>query len=131
MTSIADYDNMIEKTFDDVRMLGKLKGHEYAGTADRLANFKRNAEACGITMEQCWRVYAGKHWDAISQYVKDDAAGTPDVVRLEPLRGRVHDLIVYLLLFECMLVERERDRNMPPLGKRPGTGGFTQRPIVD
>ena len=99
------YEKLVEATFDKVRQLGVLKGGEYAGDADRLANFRRNAEACGVTIETCWRIYAGKHWDAVTQYIKDLQTGKTRE-RLEGLDSRVDDLIVYLLLFKCMLEER-------------------------
>jgi hypothetical protein len=57
-------------------------------------------------MELVWRIYAGKHWDAISQYIKDIQTGK-ERHRLESLSGRADDLIVYLLLFKAMLMERE------------------------
>ena len=41
----AEYDRIIETTIDEIRKLGTLKGGEYAGDVDRLANFRRNAQA--------------------------------------------------------------------------------------
>ena len=104
--SIPLYGKMVARTFKEVERLGIVKGGEYAGDEDRLANFRRNAEATGVTMEAVWRVYAGKHWDAISQFVSDVQAGKTRI-RAESLEGRVDDMIVYLLLFKAMLVERE------------------------
>lgn len=104
--SIPAYDRMVERTFNEVRRLGIVKGGEYAGDEDRLANFRRNAEEAGVSMETCWRVYAGKHWDAISQYVRDVQSGKKRP-RAEGLAGRADDLIVYLLLFKGMLLEAE------------------------
>lgn len=103
---ISRYEKMIEETFDKVRELGRLKGGEYAGDTDRLANFRRNGKNWGMTMEQCWGVYVSKHWDAITQYVQDQAAGK-ERQRMEPLSGRVDDIIVYLLLFKAMLEEHD------------------------
>jgi hypothetical protein len=45
------------------------KGAEYAGDADRLANFKRNAAKNQQTVLECWQVYIGKHIDSINSYV--------------------------------------------------------------
>lgn len=102
---ISRYDELVAETMQKVVELGRLKGGEYAGDVDRLANFRRNAEVWGLTMEQCWGVYAGKHWDAIAQYIRDLAEGK-ERLRLEPLEGRVDDVITYLLLFKAMLRER-------------------------
>lgn len=62
---------LLEKTTNEIKKLSELKGGEYAGDRDRLANFRRNAQAFGLTKEQVWGVYAGKHWDAIAQYIND------------------------------------------------------------
>lgn len=99
------YAALVNKTVYMIKQLGKLKGGEYAGDNDRLANFRRNGEAIGLPMETIWRVYAGKHWDAISQFVHDLQSGKSRG-RMEPIEGRVDDLIVYLILFKAMLDER-------------------------
>ena len=100
-----DYDKLVEQTISEIKKLSTLKGGEYAGDSDRLANFRRNAEALGLTMEQVWAVYAAKHWDAIMQYVKDLGTGT-DRTRLESITGRADDLIVYLILFKAIHEEQ-------------------------
>lgn len=105
--SHRDYDDLMEDTFEEMRKLGALKGGEYAGDVDRLANFRRNGEDCELPMETIWRVYAGKHWDAITQYVKD-LQQNKTRERLESISGRVDDMLVYLILFKCMIAERER-----------------------
>jgi hypothetical protein len=106
--SQQEYDSLMEETFAKLKMLGELKGGEYAAEIDRLDNFRRNGRDCGVTMETCWRIYAGKHWDAITTYIRDIQTGKQRN-RLEALEGRADDLMVYLLLFKCMV--RERNRN--------------------
>lgn len=95
---------LLEKTTNEIKKLSELKGGEYAGDRDRLANFRRNAQAFGLTKEQVWGVYAGKHWDAIAQYINDGGSGIKRD-RLESISGRADDLIVYLLLFKAMVEE--------------------------
>ena len=102
---IPRYNELVQHTIKSIIQLGDLKGGEYAGDNDRLANFRRNAERWGMTMEQCWGVYVSKHYDAIQQYVQDLASGK-DRQRLEGLGSRVDDIIVYMLLFKAMLDER-------------------------
>lgn len=97
---------LLDQTIKQIKDLAKLKGGEYSGDDDRLANFRRNAADIGLTMEQIWRIYAGKHWGAITQFVKDLGTGKTRK-RMEPLSGRADDLIVYLILFKAMLEERE------------------------
>ncbi len=99
------YDEIVNKTVMSIKLLSALKGGEYAGDVDRLANFRRNAENLGLKMEQVWGVYAGKHWDAINQYIKDVGTGKTRE-RMESISGRADDLIVYLILFKAMCDEK-------------------------
>lgn len=103
----SEYEKLLADTIASITKLGLLKGGEYSGDLDRLLNFRRNGRDCALPMETIWRVYAGKHWDAITQYVKDLQSGTTRE-RLEGLEGRADDLIVYLILFKAMLIERAR-----------------------
>ena len=103
--SHAQFDQLIESTISELRRLSKLKGGEYAGDTDRLSNFRRNGEALGLPMEAIWHTYAAKHWDAVTQYVRDLLNGTHRE-RAEPLAGRLDDIIVYCLLFKAILIER-------------------------
>lgn len=121
----AEYEALVDDTVKKIKDLGVLKGGEYAGDHDRLANFRRNGFDQDLPMETVWRVYAAKHWDAIGQYIKDIRSNTQRL-RLESISGRVDDLIVYLLLFKAMIVEHDREivgagaaRLFP--GPRPGT----------
>lgn len=109
--STSRYNSLLRETFATAEKLSKLKGGEYAGDDDRLANFRRNGEAFGLPMETVWGVYAGKHWDAICQYIKDMQTGTQRA-RLEGLAGRADDLIVYLLLFKAMLLEHAEYKSL-------------------
>lgn len=108
------FDRLIRETIDRIHQLSELKGGEYAGDNDRLANFRRNAAALDLTMEQVWAVYAAKHWDAVMQYVRDKAAGK-DRVRLEGIGGRLDDLIVYAILFKAIVDESGMDEPSQPL----------------
>lgn len=102
----SKYEALIEATVKQIKELSTLKGGEYAGDVDRLANFRRNGDALEVPMELVWAVYTAKHWDAIQQYVKDIHQGK-DRPRLESIAGRADDLIVYLILFKAMLDERQ------------------------
>ena len=97
---------LVKKTQLEIERLATLKGGEYSGDSDRLANFRRNAAALGLQMETVWAVYAAKHWDAIIQYVQDMRYGKQRT-RSEPIAGRLDDLIVYAILMKAMIEERE------------------------
>lgn len=105
MYSHERFNELVASTVEQINALSALKGGEYAGDVDRLANFRRNADALGLTMEQIWAVYAAKHWDAIMQYVRDQATGKVRE-RMEPISGRLDDLIVYAILMKAMVDER-------------------------
>lgn len=105
MFSHTKYQELVESTIANINQLSKLKGGEYAGDTDRLANFRRNGQNLGLPMEVVWAVYAAKHWDAVLQYINDLSNGK-ERERLEPLSGRLDDLIVYCILFKAMLQER-------------------------
>lgn len=98
------WEQLLDEQVTSIRSLAHLKGGEYAGDVDRLANFRRNAEALNLPMSTVWGVYAAKHWDAITQFIKDTQAGTSRP-RSEPITGRVDDLIVYLILFKGIYEE--------------------------
>lgn len=97
--------HIVEPTVEELKRLMMVKGGEYAGDGDRLANFKRNAERLGLKPEQVWAVYFAKHLDAIFQHVHDLQTGKTRPAS-EPLEGRVDDAINYLILFKGLLWER-------------------------
>lgn len=107
MFTHKEYAQVIESSVDQIKKLGALKGGEYAGDHDRLDNFRRNGANLGLPMEVIWGVYAAKHWDAIGTYIRDLTTGKTRE-RMEPISGRVDDLLVYLILFKCMIIERDR-----------------------
>lgn len=99
--------NIIERT----KNLMSSKGAEYAHGSDRLDNFRRNAASLGTTPELVWGVYAAKHWDALTTYVSDISTGKTRE-RSEPIEGRAHDLINYLILFCAMVQARGGQGNL-------------------
>lgn len=112
MYTHAQYDKLVKATVEQIYKLSKLKGGEYAGDHDRLANFRRNALEAELPMETIWRVYTAKHWDAIMQYEKDIRQGKTRQ-RAEGIAGRLDDLIVYAILFKAMVEEREAGPQAP------------------
>lgn len=99
------YDRLVAETIETIRSLSRLKGGEYAGDVDRLANFRRNGEALGLPMETIWGVYYNKHHDAVMQYIQDLQSGKTRE-RGEPISGRLDDMIGYCILFKAMIDER-------------------------
>lgn len=110
----TQWDDLCREIFVQVAEMSKTKGAEYSGDSDRLRNFRQCASDFGVPKELIWGVYAKKHWDAITTYVKDKATGR-ERVRSEPISGRILDLIVYLLLLQAM-VEESNEAALPRSG---------------
>lgn len=97
---------LIESTVQSILSLVRIKGVEYSGPVDCLANFRRNAERLGVTPELIWAVYAGKHWDAIQTWAQNCNRGIVQE-HSEPIPGRMDDLITYLILAKALFNTRE------------------------
>jgi len=80
------------------------KGAEYAGSEDRLANFKRGAANTGVEPLTVLHVYMAKHWDSVSSYVRAKQRGEEPKLS-EPIVGRFHDLINYAVLAIALIEE--------------------------
>lgn len=105
------FERLVDAAIAELRDLLIVKGGEYAGSEDRLANFKRGAQLTGASAQQVLFIYLSKHYDAIATYIRDRATGT-ERRRSEPIEGRIHDAINYLLLLEALVVEdEEREHN--------------------
>lgn len=100
----TDFDALVRDTIASTASLLVLKGGEYAGSEDRLANFKRGAALTGTTPLQVAFIYASKHYDALATFVRDDAAGIGRQ-RSEPIYGRLDDLINYCILMKALVQE--------------------------
>lgn len=98
---------LIDSTFAKVKELHKVKGGEYAGDVDRLANFRRNATRLGLQPETVWAVYFNKHIDALMQYISDLEHGKSRPSS-EPITGRALDAVTYLILFLALHDAREK-----------------------
>lgn len=113
----ADFEKLVDESVAQMRELLIVKGGEYAGSEDRLANFKRGAGLTGATAMQVLFIYLSKHYDAIATYIRDDAVNV-ERPRSESIRGRVHDALNYLLLLEALIVEREEEKHNAAVEKR-------------
>jgi len=88
------------------------KGKEYsAGVDDANANFKRTGSALGVDPLSVAFIFASKHWDSITNYVKTGGKGT----LTEPIEGRLGDLINYLLIL-ATIIDEKRNQQTATLG---------------
>lgn len=110
----TNFNIVVSTTFKRAEELLVVKGGEYAGNEDRLANFKRGAALTGATPLQVAFIYASKHYDGIASFVRTSAEGN---VRpsSEPIEGRFDDLINYCVLMKALVMEEEGKRLKPVL----------------
>lgn len=107
-----EFDTLVRATIASIEQLLLVKGGEYAGSEDRLANFKRGAALTGTTPMQCLFIYMSKHYDAVATFIRDDATGETRP-RSEPIEGRVDDLINYCLLLKGLIQEKNNADKIP------------------
>lgn len=101
-----DFERLVDQTIVDLKQLLLVKGGEYAGSEDRLANFKRGAQLTGTTPLQVAFIYASKHYDAVATFVRDEASKT-ERPRSETIVGRLDDLMNYCLLMKALAQEAQ------------------------
>ena len=92
----ARFELMLSEQFRLIAKINDTKGVEYSGHTDVLSDFRAVAKEIGITEQQALMTYATKHWRAINSFVQTGE------VKSEPVEGRVHDLILYMLLLLAM-----------------------------
>lgn len=97
--------DLIESHYQQIKTINDTKGTDYAGNEDALNNFKINAATWDITPYQAWGCFAGKHWNAISSFVKNNGQ-----VESEPIESRLHDLILYSFLLLALIEEKQQEQ---------------------
>ena len=102
-----EFSIVVDNTIKSTAHLLVVKGEEYAGSADRLANFKRGAQLTGTTPLQTALIYASKHYDSICTYIRKESTGETQVLS-EPIEGRFDDLINYCILMKALVLENEQ-----------------------
>lgn len=97
LTGDPDFDSLLEEVLKTL----ETKGADYTmGSKDRLHNFRTVGSFVDLSKEKVWSVYFYKHIAAIFNYIKSGGQSES-----EPIRGRIVDAIVYLLLFHKMVIE--------------------------
>lgn len=99
------FDKLIsEEILPECMKIMKTKGRSYSGLEDKLGNFKRGAELSGTSPERVWFIYFTKHFDALSSFIRGEYSDS------EPIKGRIIDLINYLMLF-CGILQEQGQLN--------------------
>lgn len=114
---LSDLETLIAQTHRLTTDLLLKKGNEYSTDADRLCNFKLNAEKLGTKPLLVWSIYFNKHIESINNFVnkanKTSAVGASSVLS-EPIEGRFHDAINYLYLGLALVTEQMQDEREKP-----------------
>lgn len=110
----TDFDALVTEQVKRTADLLVRKGAEYAGDADRLANFKRNAAKNGQTVLETWQTYWGKHVDSINSFI-----------------SRVKDRAMYLALQEILEEHEKLIERLPSPGARSQSDSERLSAIID
>jgi hypothetical protein len=99
-------DPEIDEFLRDCLETMRSKGHDYrqGNDADILHNFRTVGSAVDVDMERVWFTYFYKHYSALVTFIKEGGQKES-----EPISGRIKDMIVYLLLFFKMVMERKKE----------------------
>lgn len=100
----TEFSEFRDKHYADIAQINDVKGHDYAGEEDALANFKEAASEMGVSPYVVWYVYFHKHWSAIRTFLEEGS------VRSEPIEGRIHDAILYLFLLLGLVNDAQPER---------------------
>lgn len=103
----VDFVAMMDRHYAEITEINRTKGHDYAGDDDALANFKEQAAELGLTPEQVWGVFAGKHVKAVHTFIREGD------VKSEPIEGRIHDVILYHFLLLGLIEEKKSGGSEP------------------
>lgn len=119
MKSRADVSKLMDQVFLECQKTREAGQMEYAHEEDNaLANFERGGRDIGLPREKVWFIYANKHWDGVKAWIKGHRSQREDV------RGRIKDLIVYLILLWAMADDDREKMNAVPMAD---TQEFTVR----
>lgn len=93
---------VMERVFEECRGLRKAGQKEYAhDDSNSFANFEDDAEETGISREAVLAIFANKHWRGIRSWIRGHKS------QRENVRGRINDMIVYLVLLRAMVEASE------------------------
>jgi len=92
---------IMENVFHECLNLRESGQNEYALPNNCFSNFEKLSSELLIPREKILWVFAKKHIDGIASYLRGHTSQREDV------RGRIKDLIVYLILLYGMIEEKQ------------------------
>ena len=108
-----ELDKHVRGIFDQIDRMLLNKAADYAGSEDRMGNFKRRAAAAGVTPVQVCFLDMSKHYDAISNIMR---GATNQGIPTQTLTERLLDQIVYSLLLRALYEEATGQNALVPAG---------------
>lgn len=97
MMTYSDITNVMNDVFTECRQLRDAGQKEYAKELDALSNFNRLADELNLDRKQILWTFLKKHYDGVLSYINGYQSQREDV------RGRINDMIVYLVLLRAMI----------------------------
>lgn len=107
MTNEEFQSRVVAPMVEQVQQIFATKGQDYAGEADRLANFKRIGLRLGISPKMVCLVYMMKHLDAL---ITDAQTGS---VKGEPVWDKLKDIDAYAKLYAGLDIEQKDLQEIP------------------
>src|SRR3954465_11238005 len=98
MKTRADVAKLMDEVFAQCQTTRDAGQKEYAhDEANALRNFEQTGAELQIPREKVWYIFAKKHWDGVLAWINGHRSQREDV------RGRIKDMIVYLVLLWAMV----------------------------
>lgn len=97
MMTYNDIAITMSRVFAECDSLRQAGQKEYARNSNGLSNFDNLAEELQLDRKQILWIFLKKHYDGVLSYINGYQSQREDV------RGRINDMIVYLVLLRAMI----------------------------
>jgi len=104
--TVDDFNKIVDRRINEIKMVLVEKAKEYANCDDRLSNFKRIALLRSKSPEEVLMGMAVKHFQSIYDIVDDIESGVDDSKVVIMHDEKIGDAINYLILLEALIKER-------------------------
>lgn len=106
--TFPEFDKFFDEFVQECRGMRDTKGKEYANSTSRFANFDRLSAALELNRLKIAQVYVQKHLDSLNAYIK-----TGQVSSSENIRGRIIDIVTYMILIAGMIEDKQDQDSIP------------------
>jgi hypothetical protein len=107
---------IMDQVFAECQMLRNSGQKEYAHEVENaLRNFEQTGRDLELPREKILWIFTKKHSDGVLAWINGHRS------QRENVRGRINDMIVYLVLLRCMVEDDERSVALADRRERPET----------